>query len=320
MDLRLSTLELPTPGSKPQRGWRWALWAVLISPPASLLVTSAWIVAGLPPRSAVRALAKTNPVTTAVMREREAASRGRRQPVTRLESFVPLAQVSSSLIQATVTAEDPNFFFHKGVDWEELKASVRADLRLKTFFRGGSTITQQLAKNLYFTTKKSLVRKIRELIVARWLETDLSKGRILELYLNVIEWGNGVYGCSTASIRYYGKPASQLSEVEAAGLAAMIPSPRLINPETAPRRFAAAQERVLRLMSLRGDVRRIATGFGALPPPELSDDSDSRGEEAVPMPAEPSPSPEPRPEEASPQPTPEKTSPPSPEPSPEASV
>jgi monofunctional biosynthetic peptidoglycan transglycosylase len=104
-------------------------------------------------------------------------------------------------------------------------------------------------------------------VVARWLETDLTKRRILELYLNVIEWGDGIYGCEVATRRYYGKSAADLSEEEAAGLAAMIPSPRRLNPRVSPARHAQAQRRILWLMAHAGYVSRNVGGMGAEPPP-----------------------------------------------------
>ena len=110
-----------------------------------------------------------------------------------------------------IAAEDQNFFGHEGVDWEAIQESVEKNVEKGRFARGGSTITQQLAKNLFFGTRKSVTRKLRELVVTRWLEEDLSKRRILALYLNVIEWGDGVYGCEAAARRYYGKPASDLT-------------------------------------------------------------------------------------------------------------
>ena len=111
---------------------------------------------------------------------------------------------------------------------------MEKNLEKRRFARGGSTITQQLAKNLYFGTEKSPTRKLRELIVTRWIEDDLTKRRILELYLNVIEWGDGLYGAEAAARRYYGKAASDVDANEAAGLAAMIPNPRRINPAGQP--------------------------------------------------------------------------------------
>ncbi len=103
---------------------------------------------------------------------------------------------------------------------EELQKSLETNVEKGRFVRGGSTITQQLAKNLYFGTRKTITRKLRELVVARWLEADLTKTRILTLYLNVIEWGDGIYGCEAAAQRYYGTSASSLDEEEAAGLVA----------------------------------------------------------------------------------------------------
>jgi len=226
-----------------------------------------YVLGGLPPREEVRALALRNPGPTAVMRQREEEARKAKRAPRRQQIWVPLSRVSRHLIHAVLVAEDPNFFGHEGVDWEAVRESVEANVRRGRFARGGSTITQQLAKNLFFTTRKSLTRKVRELLVARWLEQDLTKKRILETYLNVIEWGDGTYGCEAAAERYYGKPAADLTETEAAGLAAMIPSPRRINPHVSPARHARAQKRILWLMARAGYVRREVAGLGSEPPP-----------------------------------------------------
>ena len=223
-----------------------------------------WI--GLPGRGDVHALAGSNPGTTGVMRQREAEARAAGRPSRRIQSWVPISRMSRHIVHAVLSSEDQKFFGHQGVDWDAIEKSVQEDRKERRFARGGSTITQQLAKNLYFTTHKSLVRKVRELIVARWLEEDLSKRRILELYLNVIEWGDGVYGAEAAAERYYGKPASALDADEAAGLAAMIPNPRRINPRVDGGRFARAQRRVVWLMAHAGYLSR--SGLGAEPPPE----------------------------------------------------
>lgn len=234
----------------------------------------AYLVLGLPSRAAVRALLKKNPETTGVMRQRiEEAAAAKRKPPRREQSWVELSQVSRNLIAAVVTAEDPKFFGHDGIDWDAIKESVEKNVRERRFARGGSTITQQLAKNAFFNTRKSLTRKLRELVVTRWLEADLPKRRILELYLNVIEWGDGVYGCEAAAQRYYGKSAADLDEVEAAGLAAMIPSPRRINPKVNPARFARAQKRVLWLMAHAGYVKRDVGQLGAEPTAAAEDDN-----------------------------------------------
>ncbi|MCU0241054.1 MAG: monofunctional biosynthetic peptidoglycan transglycosylase [Vicinamibacteria bacterium] len=227
---------------------------------------------GLPRRADVRALAKTNPEVTGVMRQRadEAARAGRK--LRRLQQWIRLNRVSRHLIRAVVAAEDPKFFGHEGIDWEALRESIETDIKKRRFARGGSTITQQLAKNLFFTTYKSLTRKAREFLVTQWLEDDLSKARILELYLNVIEWGDGVYGCEAAARRYYGKSAADLSAEEAAGLAAMIPSPRRINPRINPARHARAQQRILMQMARLGFIARETARLGSLPSPEPIDD------------------------------------------------
>jgi len=160
------------------------------------------------------------------------------------------------------------------------------------FARGGSTITQQLAKNLYFGTRKTLGRKARELVVTRWLEADLSKARILALYLNLIEWGDGVYGCEAAARHWYGKPASDLSATEAAGLAAMIPNPRRLNPRVSASRHERATRRVLWLMGQAGYLGRDGAGLGAEPPPEtVAEDEEPADAPAEAPPAETSPSP-----------------------------
>lgn len=246
---------------------------------------AAHVVWGLPPRGEVRGLVRRNPETTAVMRQRaQEAAAGKRRP-RREQTWVPLARVSRNLIHAAVAAEDPKFFGHEGLDWEAIRESAEANLKKGRFVRGGSTITQQLAKNLFFSTRKNVTRKLREMLVARWLETDLSKKRILELYLNVIEWGDGVYGCEAAAQRYYGKPAADLDEVEAAGLAAMIPSPRRINPRVNPRWHAQAQKRILWLMAHAGYVKKDVGRLGVEPPPPPVDESGPEPEEPEATPA-----------------------------------
>lgn len=266
-----------------------ALWKRLLFVALVVLVGYAgFVLWGLPRRAEVRALQKRNPGLTGVMRQREEEARAAGKKARRRQAWVPISQVSRHLIQAVVTAEDPKFFGHEGLDWEAIQESFETNLRKHTFARGGSTITQQAAKNVFFTTRKSVTRKLRELVVARWLEEDLSKRRILEIYLNVIEWGDGVYGCQAAAQRYYGKPAAALSVEEAAGLAAMIPSPRRINPRVNPARHARAQRRILWLMARAGYVKRDVGALGAEPPEE-------RADEEGPEPAEPEEAPTPSP-------------------------
>jgi monofunctional glycosyltransferase len=233
---------------------------------------AAYLWLGLPGRGEVRALAKDNPGLTGVMRQREKEARAAGRTPRRQQVWVPLSRVSRHLVHAVLSSEDQNFFGHQGVDWDAIEKSVQEDRKKWRLARGGSTITQQLAKNLFFTTYKSPVRKLRELVVAHWLEEDLGKRRILELYLNVIEWGDGVYGAEAAARRYYGKPASALDADQAAGLAAMIPNPRRINPRVDAGRFARAQGRVIWLMAHAGYLSR--SSLGAEPPPLEPADED----------------------------------------------
>ena len=282
----------------------------------ALATLLAYLWLGLPGRGEVRALAKSNPALTGVMRQREKEALAAGRTPRRQQTWVPLSRVSRHLVHAVLSSEDQNFFGHQGVDWDAIEKSVQEDRKKWSFARGGSTITQQLAKNLFFTTHKSPVRKLRELLVAHWLEEDLGKRRILELYLNVIEWGDGVYGAEAAAQRYYGKPASALDADEAAGLAAMIPNPRRINPRVDPRRFARAQRRVVWLMAHAGYLSR--SGLGAEPPPVEPVDED---EPAPPEPeAAPTAAPEAPPEIVPESPpssaAPAETPPPSPVPEP----
>jgi monofunctional biosynthetic peptidoglycan transglycosylase len=225
-----------------------------------------WAWWGLPSRAEVRALAKRNPGRTRLMLQREQEARQKGRKPRSAQNWVPLSAVSRHLIHAVLSSEDQRFFGHEGVDWEAIQKSLEKDVQKRRFVRGGSTITQQLAKNLYFGTRKTLTRKARELVVARWLEQDLSKARILAIYLNVIEWGDGVYGVEAASRRWYGKSASGLTPAEAAGLAAMIPNPRTINPRANPARHARATRRVMWLMGRAGYLGRDVAGLGAEPP------------------------------------------------------
>jgi monofunctional biosynthetic peptidoglycan transglycosylase len=244
-------------------------------------------------------------------REEQARARGRRARIE--QRWVPLSAVSRHLIHAVVASEDQLFFGHAGVDWRAIQDSTLKNVEKKRFARGGSTITQQLAKNLYFGTSKTPQRKLRELVVTHWLETDLTKARILALYLNVIEWGDGVYGAEAAARHWYGKPASALDEHEAAGLAAMIPNPRRINPAVAAARHERATRRVVWLMGMAGYLGRDAAPLGAEPPPEPVPEDDEL--ELPPEPAEGAPPPPetlpPLPEPPEPtEPTPEATPPP----------
>jgi monofunctional biosynthetic peptidoglycan transglycosylase len=264
---------------------------------AILLGALLWLAWGLPSRRAIHELAKHNPGRTAVMAQREEEARDAGRNPRTAQAWVPLTRVSRHVIHGVIAAEDQKFFGHEGVNWDAVKQSVEANRKAGRFARGGSTITQQLAKNLFFSTRKSLARKARELVAAYWLEQELSKARILELYLNVIEWGDGIYGVQAAALHYYGKPAANLDEQEAAALVAMIPNPRRINPSVNPSRHARATRRVLWLMASAGYIRRDVGGLGTEPPPPEPVEEE---EEPPPPIEEPSPTPTPSPEDMPP--------------------
>jgi monofunctional biosynthetic peptidoglycan transglycosylase len=175
----------------------------------------------------VAELKSKNPSTTALMEQRAAEHKAKVRP---LRSWSSYGNISPHLRNAVLVAEDGAFFQHSGYDVNELKEAVKKNWREGRFARGASTITQQLAKNLYLSTSKNPLRKIREFIIAQQMEKHLGKQRIFEIYLNVIEWGDGVYGISGASQYYFGKSPGELSPEEAATLAAMIPSPRSYSP------------------------------------------------------------------------------------------
>jgi monofunctional biosynthetic peptidoglycan transglycosylase len=171
-----------------------------------------------------------DPPTTAVQAQRRIESWLGRNKYAKRYMFVPLGRIPQDLQHAVIAAEDGSFYRHHGIDWQELRKVVNEDLEEGKLGRGASTITQQLIKNLFFTTSRSPVRKIAEFSLAPLAELILPKQRILELYLNVIEWGPGVYGAESAARYHYGIPAARVSREQAARLAAVIPSPRTRKP------------------------------------------------------------------------------------------
>jgi monofunctional glycosyltransferase len=207
-----------------RRLWGWIrthrLLTLLYALIAFLLIELATI-----PVFGVARLASENPGPTALMRQRENEARSDGKPYKISQVWIPYARLPKHLIDAVVVAEDGTFWTHGGVDWFEVKESVQKNLREQRAARGASTITQQLAKNLYLSTSKDPVRKAKELLITLLLEHDLSKQRILEIYLNVIEWGRGIFGVEAAARAYFGKSASSLTLEESLRLAAVIPSP-----------------------------------------------------------------------------------------------
>ena len=196
----------------------------------------------------VRSLKASNPPTTAFIELRAAEARTKGQQPRRAQRWVSYGRISPDLTRAVLVAEDDLFWRHDGLDLEQLQESLAVDWARGRFSRGGSTITQQLAKNLYLSPSKNPLRKVRELWIARRLESELKKARILELYLNVIEWGDGIYGAEAAARAYFGVSASEVTPQQAALLAASIINPRLLNPARPSARLIRRQQLILRRM------------------------------------------------------------------------
>jgi monofunctional biosynthetic peptidoglycan transglycosylase len=171
-----------------------------------------------------------DPPTTAVQIERRLQSWIEDKPYRKRYEFLPLTQISLNLQHAVIAAEDARFYQHNGFDWHEIQIAAQEDLEGERT-RGASTLTQQLVKNLFFGTSRSILRKAAEATLVPVAEAVLGKQRILELYLNVVEWGPGIYGAESACRIYYGMPARNIDRQEAARLAAVLPGPLKRRPE-----------------------------------------------------------------------------------------
>jgi monofunctional biosynthetic peptidoglycan transglycosylase len=207
----------------------------------------------------VRALASQNPGTTAFIELRKRGAQEAGRSLTIRQRWVPYTQISSNLRRAVIVAEDAAFFDHDGIDLKELRASLEHNWEEGRFERGASTITQQLAKNLYLSPSRNPVRKLKELLITRRLEAALTKRRILEIYLNVIEWGDGIFGAEAAARAYFGKPASALAPDEAALLAGAIINPREHNPARPTARLLRRQQIIARRMGVKPAAPASAT-------------------------------------------------------------
>jgi monofunctional glycosyltransferase len=217
----------------------------------------------------VSELREKNPETTSMIEQRAKEAREQGREPRRVQQWVPLDRISVNLQRAVLAGEDTNFTTHHGFDYEaiqrawddaqkesEKEAKQEGDAddsswipQMPNFKRGASTITQQLAKNLYLSSERTFARKVKEAAITYFLERTLSKCRILEIYLNVIEWGDGIYGAEAAAQFYFHKHAADLSPQEAAYLSAMIPSPlNVFNPQKNPRRVVRRQRVILRGM------------------------------------------------------------------------
>ena len=218
----------------------------------------------------VRPLRTTNPQATAFMelRAREAHAQGR--PATRDQRWVSYARISQYLKKAVIVTEDASFWQHEGIDYEALRDSIETNIERGEFARGASTITQQLAKNLYLSPSKNPVRKLRELLITRRLEVELTKQRILEIYLNVIEWGDGIWGAEAAARRHFHKAAADLTPSEAALLAGAIANPHIMDPGRPNARLRRRQQMIMRRMGAVTPPPVVAEPAPAAPDPALT--------------------------------------------------
>jgi len=204
------------------------------------------------------------PFPTALMRARAAEARRRGAAANIQFRFAPYDRISPLLRRAVLVAEDDAFFHHGGLDWSEIGASARRNLERRRIVRGGSTITQQLARNLYLGEQRTLTRKVEEVVLALRIERAVSKRRILELYLNLIEWGDGVYGAEAAAGHYFGTSAEALNARQALLLASVIINPRRFSPLAPPRRIERRVHTIASRMIRRGQLSqaeyRLAVG------------------------------------------------------------
>jgi monofunctional biosynthetic peptidoglycan transglycosylase len=194
----------------------------------------------------VISLRRRNPDITAFINLRKQEVNALGKPFHPQMTWVPYQSISPKLREAIVNEEDPRFWRHPGFDPKAIWRATKVDWKARRLLQGGSTLDQQLAKNLFFSPAKNPLRKIQEVIVAMEMETFLSKDRIIELYLNVIEWGDGIYGVEAASQHYFGQSADGLDAEQAAFLTAIIPGPRgQFNPLEYPQRVASRAREIL---------------------------------------------------------------------------
>lgn len=252
---------------------------------AALLLALLW--ASVP---SVTALAKGNPRTTAFIEIRRAQAAAARRPFPLQWQWRRLDQISQYLRAAVIYAEDARFYEHHGVDWSAIEHAAQSNYTSGALSIGGSTITQQLAKNLFLSPSRSLVRKAREILIAGRLEDAMNKERLLELYLNVVEWGDGIFGAEAAARHWFARSARQLTPVQAARLASALPNPFTRSPKTRTRALQRKVGRILWQMRRDGLINRAQLAEAAreagLPPPpselpaELPPELRDQGDEA----------------------------------------
>jgi monofunctional biosynthetic peptidoglycan transglycosylase len=256
------------------------LFAIALAGGLALAVAAAW--AALPP---VAWLAAKNPKTTALIEQRRAEARKAGRSFHPRQAWVAFGRISPHLVEAVLVSEDARFYAHGAFDWQELRAAAAEDLEHRRFLRGGSTLTQQLAKNLFLGTEKSLTRKAKEAILAAKLDQRLSKRRQLTLYLNVAEWGDGLFGAEVAAQAHFGVAAADLGVAQSAVLAAMLPHPRRCSPSHPTRSLERRSRRILDRLLEAGridseahahasaELERILAGAPTAAPAQEGDDS-----------------------------------------------
>src|SRR4051812_49327661 len=248
---------------------------------AACAVAALWVV-WLPD---VSSLKKRPPSSTTYMelRRRQARAKGRKLDLR--WTWVGSGEISENLKRAVVTAEDDEFWRHDGVDWPAIKAAWERNRKAGRFAAGGSTITMQLARNLYLSPSKNPLRKAKEILIVRRLERELGKRRILELYLNVVEWGKGVFGCEAAARAYFGKSCAELTRDEAVAMAVVLPNPRRWDPAKRGKYVERNSARILGRMAAADAARAkpaaiVASGpelevaLPDAPEPELMDEAE----------------------------------------------
>ncbi len=206
-------------------------------------------------------LEKENPKTTALIEARAEEAREKGTKPRRNQVWVPLSRIAQPAVDAVLISEDARFFQHEGVDLTETRIALQEAWERKKLGRGASTLTQQLAKNLWLSTDRSLLRKLKELILARRLEDQLTKKRILTLYLNVAEWGDGVYGIEAGARRWFGVSAAELTPAQGAILAAMLPAPRKWTLESGSKPLQTRALRIIERLEKHGRLSPQAAAF-----------------------------------------------------------
>jgi monofunctional biosynthetic peptidoglycan transglycosylase len=220
-----------------EKSLSWITWFLRLALALVALLYLFWILS-------LVALRFVNPITTGVQMQRFVEAKLSGQRYQKRYKFAPLPQISPNLQHAVISAEDGRFYQHHGIDWEEVQKVAQESSESGEIPRGASTITQQLVKNLFFTTHRNPLRKVFEYTLAPMADRILGKRRVLELYLNVVEWGPGVYGAAAATEYHYHIAPSQLDRDQAARLAACLPAPRRRKPARMNQYSAAIQERM----------------------------------------------------------------------------